>query len=253
MPRWRPVCLLNLNGAAPVRLDVSGGPPRSRMPSKTKEREAELALHRAIGHCDIAEVSALLKRRVDPNCVGQRFQKFPYAFTALCAAVQVAANAISPTQAAIDSALDDVAKELGLARVSESFDKAAARARGLQIIKLLLSAGADPNRRGGSRTPLSFAAGHYGDIELTQLLLDAGAHPDSAGYSLDGRTIYCTALHEAAGKGFTNVVALLYDKGADIAVRDWLDHETPLQVARSRGHPETAHLLEEYEASKSSR
>lgn len=223
------------------------------MPSKTKQREAELALHRAIRGCDLAEVSALLKQNVDPNCVGQRFPKFPYAFTALCAAIQVAADAISPTKAATDAALDDAAKELGLARVPELLDRATARARSLEIIHLLLSAGADPNRRGASRTPLSFAAGRYGDIELTRLLLNAGAHPDSAGYSLDGRTIYCTAIHEAAGKGFTDVVALLCEKGADTTVRDWLDHETPLQVARRRGHPETVHLLEHRETPKSSR
>jgi len=223
------------------------------MPSKAKQREAELALHHAIGRCDIAEVSALLKRNVDPNCLGQRFPKFPYAFTALCAAIRVAADAVSPTQAEIDSALDDAGKELGLARVPEPFDKATARARGLQIIQMLLSAGADPNRRGASRTPLSLAAGRYGDIELARLLLDAGAHPDSAGWSLDGRKFYCTAIHEAAGKGFTDVVALLREKGADTKVPDWLDHETPLQVARRRGHPATVRLLEQYEAPKSSR
>ena len=199
------------------------------MASKAKQREAELALHRAIGCCDIAEVVSLLKQNVDPNCVGQRFEKFPYAFTALCAAIQVAADAVSPTQAAIDDALDDAIRELGLTRVPDPMDKATARARGLEIIQLLLSTGADPNRRGASRTPLSFAAGHYGDIELTRLLLDAGAHPDSAGWSLDGRKIYCTALHEAAGKGFTDVVALLCEKGADTKARDWLGHETPLQ------------------------
>ena len=222
------------------------------MPSKTKQREAEIALHRAIVRCDIAEVDTLLKQNVDPNCVGQRFQKFPHAFTALCAAIQVAADAISPTQAAIDAALDDAFKELGLARVPEPFDKATARACGLRIIQMLLSAGADPNRRGASRTPLSLAAGHYGDIELTRLLLDAGAHPDSAGWSLDGRKIYGTAIHEAAGKGFTEVVALLCEKGADTTVRDWLEHETPLQVARRRGHPETARFLERFETSESS-
>ncbi|NOS69491.1 MAG: ankyrin repeat domain-containing protein [Verrucomicrobia bacterium] len=193
-------------------------------------------------------MSALLKQNVDPNCLGQRDPKFRYAFTALCAAIRVAAYAISPTQAAMDAALDEAGKELGLSRVPELLDKPTQRARSLQIIQLLLSAGADPNRRGASRTPLSMAAGHCGDIELTRLLLDAGAHPNSAGYSLDGRTVYCTALHEAAGKGFTDVVALLREKGADTTVRDWLDHETPLQVARRRGHPETVRFLEKCEA-----
>ena len=223
------------------------------MPSKTKQREAELALHRAIGRCDIAEVSALLKQNVDPNCVGQRFQKFPYAFTALCAAIQLAADAISATRAAIDAALDDAASELSLARVPDTLDKASARACGLQIIQLLLSAGADPNGRGASRTPLSLAAGHYGDIELTRLLLDAGAQPDSAGWSLDGKEIYGTALHEAAGKGFTDVVALLCENGADVTVRDRFDRETPLQVARRRGHPETVRFLERHETANPSR
>ena len=32
----------------------------------------------------------------------------------------------------------------------------------------------------------------------------------------------------------SGVVALLCEKGADTTVRDWLDHETPLQVARRR-------------------
>jgi ankyrin repeat protein len=216
------------------------------MPSKAKQRAAELALHHAIGICDIAEVRALLKQNVDPNCVGQRFQKFPYAFTALCAAIQMAAKAVSITRAARNAALDEAAKELGLTRMADPLDKASARTDGLQIIQLLLSSGADPNRRGASRTPLSLAAGHYGDIELTRLLLDAGAHPDSAGWSLDGRKIYCTAILEAAGKGFTDVVALLCEKGADTKVRDWLDHETPSQVARRRGHPETVRFLEQY-------
>jgi ankyrin repeat protein len=100
---------------------------------------------------------------------------------------------------------------------------------------------------------LSLAAGNRGDIEITRLLLDAGAHPDSAGYSLDGRQVYGTAIHEAAAKGFTDVVALLCEKGADTTVRDWLDHETPLQVARRRRHPETVRLLERYGTPESSR
>ena len=122
------------------------------MPSIAKQREAELALHRAIAFSDIDGVSALLRQKVDPNCVGERTPKFRYAFTALCVAIQVAADAISPAQAAIDTGLEEASRELGLALVPKPFDKASVRARGLEIMRLLLSAGADPNRRGASRT-----------------------------------------------------------------------------------------------------
>jgi ankyrin repeat protein len=218
------------------------------MPSKAKQRAAELALHQAIGGCEIAEVANLLKQNVDPNCVGQRFQKFPYAFTALCAAIQRAAEAVSPTRAAMDATLESAAKELGLKLAVDPLDKATARAYSLQVIQLLLSAGADPNRRGASRTPLSLAAGHYGDLELTRLLLDAGAHPDGAGCDVDGREVYCTALWEAASKGFYDVVALLRERGADTTIRNRFDRKTPLQIARKRGHARIVSLLERHEA-----
>ena len=114
------------------------------MLSKAKQRAAEIALHHAIGDCDLAKVADLLKQNVDPNCVGERFQKFPYAFTALGAAIQRAADSASPSRAAIDAALDGAAKELGLTLKTDALDKASARAYSLQIIQLLLSAGADP-------------------------------------------------------------------------------------------------------------
>ena len=138
------------------------------MPSKATQRGAELALHHAIARCEIAEVAHLLKQNVDPNCVGERSQKFPYAFTALCAAIERAAKAVSPRDAKIEADLDAAAKGLSLA-VMTDLDKVSVRAYSLQIIQLLLSAGADPNRRGASRTPLSLAAGHYGDLELSVL------------------------------------------------------------------------------------
>src|SRR5262245_16527404 len=51
-----------------------------------------------------------------------------------------------------------------------------------------------------------------------------------------------TALHEAAMRGRTNLVALLLAAGADPSLHDF-DHETPLQKAAVHGHLDVVTML----------
>ncbi|MBL6456433.1 DUF1311 domain-containing protein [Belnapia sp. T6] len=100
-----------------------------------------------------------------------------------------------------------------------------------EALRLLLSAGADPNAGGGSgRAPLSLAA-EYGPEEAVRLLLEAGAKPDAA--SMEGVAIAAepqpcraaedapdpvtgrTALSHAAERGDAAIVTLLLARGAD--------------------------------------
>jgi len=79
----------------------------------------------------------------------------------------------------------------------------AAAAPSVEIVRLLLDAGADPSaRQSGGFTPLQAAAQH-GDAEMARALLEHGADPAAA--SDDGRT----ALSIAEEKGHDDVAALL--------------------------------------------
>ena len=109
----------------------------------------------------------------------------------------------------------------------------------VECMKLLLDAGADPNRASehNGETPLHFAAG--GDsIEAVKLLLDHGANVNAR--TIPGMKTYCfwrdarvkgeTPLHRAAAFAGSEVIQLLLDAGANPALRDAND-DTPLSWA----------------------
>ncbi|HEX2413201.1 MAG TPA: ankyrin repeat domain-containing protein [Solirubrobacteraceae bacterium] len=80
---------------------------------------------------------------------------------------------------------------------------AAAAARDLESLRLLLAAGADPNpQQQGGFTPLH-AAAHSDQVEMARVLLDHGADPTIT--TQDGRD----AARIAADDGSTRVAALL--------------------------------------------
>lgn len=220
------------------------------MASKQTQRKRELELHRAIGRGDVGEATRLLSDGVDPNCIGESSHNYKYAFPALCTAIQAAHRAITQ------------AKEIAILKEAcpgERFvetDFATFRTDCIEIIRRLIAAGADPNRGSITRTPLSVAAGHCGDVELTRLLLDAGANPASKSWSpfsnlprpKGGLAYYGDAIHEATEKGFTEVVQLLCSRGADPLARNH-DGRTARQIAVERGHADIVHFLEQYERS----
>jgi uncharacterized protein len=87
----------------------------------------------------------------------------------------------------------------------------AARSGDTQTIVTLLAAGADPNQRWGvnSWTPLMHAI-HKNQKRSVEALLAGGAAVNARGGSQG-----VTALIMAAGYGYTGIVQLLLDKGAD--------------------------------------
>jgi ankyrin repeat protein len=219
------------------------------MASKQKQREAEIALHYAIRNLRVDEVRRLLAAGVDPNAFDDKSRNFQLAFTAICTAISAAAHTISDTRAT----MAEVARELS--PDSPPADIKTERTASLEILRLLFAAGADPNLPTLSRTPLSLAA-HTGDVEVVTLLLDSGANPAGEGWSpfsklsrpKGGLAFYGNAIHQASEKGFTEVVRLLCNRGADPLARDH-EGKTARQIAIERGHTDIVRFLEQYEHS----
>ena len=104
----------------------------------------------------------------------------------------------------------------------------ASRNAHLDIVRMLLEHGADPNRpTTGGYTPL-FAAAAEGQAEVARLLLQKGAIVDVA--CLSG----ATPLYMAAQEGHTEVVELLLARGADL--NGATPFGTPLHGASNKGH-----------------
>ena len=107
----------------------------------------------------------------------------------------------------------------------------------LDIVDLLLRAGADvrsANRYGVE--PLALA-GTNGNAAMTERLLDAGADPNSA--SPEGQT----ALMTAARTGNVGTVKLLLAHGADVDATESYRQQTALMWAAAQGHPVTVRAL----------
>lgn len=219
------------------------------MPTSHKQRATEIDLHHAIRNGRVEVVRRLLADGVDPNALDDKSRKFTYAFTALCTAIDSAAKKLS------DLRVDLAELATQLVPGSPPADLQVERTRSLEILRLLLTAGAEPNRPMLSRTPLSLAV-FEGDIEVVSTLLDAGASPTGESWSPFSKVpgpkgrleFYRNAIHEAAEKGLTEVVQLLCERGADISARD---HEgrTALQIARELGHSDIVEILEQSEQS----
>jgi ankyrin repeat protein len=108
----------------------------------------------------------------------------------------------------------------------------------LEVARLLLERGADPNRPARNNlaaAPLhSAVAGQH--EEIARLLLEHGADPDAE------ETARFTALHSAAENGHVGLTRLLLEHGArQLAAQNG---QTPLDLARQAGHDEVASLLE---------
>jgi hypothetical protein len=82
---------------------------------------------------------------------------------------------------------------------------------------------------------LSLAA-NFGHVELVRLLLDAGEDPNR--YNPVGGHSHATPLHQAAGAGHDQVVRLLVERGARLDIQDILWHATPADWAKYAGRTE---------------
>jgi ankyrin repeat protein len=116
----------------------------------------------------------------------------------------------------------------------------AVRKRDLQLVHILLSAGANVNAEPHT-TALQEAVG-LGDMELVNVLLKAGANVNAAPSSNLGRT----ALQYAVESGHLELISILLNAGADIhAEPSSSGGATALQLAAIKGELGIAkHLLE---------
>lgn len=163
-----------------------------------KKRENERKLCEYTFEGKVEQVQQLLFSRVDPNCEG-----------VLCNG----GNPQTPLFYASTNGRKDVA-----------------------IHKLLLNAGAEPNKADDfGQTPLDRAA-FWGNKDVVHLLLYVGADPNKA--NIFGET----PLEQASIGGKPDVVKLLLDAGADPNKAN-NDERTPLYWASTYGHKEVVEML----------
>ena len=76
-------------------------------------------------------------------------------------------------------------------------------------------------------------AADFGHVEIVRLLLDAGEDPNR--YNPVGSHSHTTPLHQAAGRGHDEVVRLLVERGAKLDLKDILWRATPADWAKHAG------------------
>lgn len=116
---------------------------------------------------------------------------------------------------------------------------AAVQSANVELVRLLLSAGADPNRRNPDGTT---ALTWCGNTEVTEMLLEAGA---SARHEWRERVEY-SSLHHAADDGDIVRLRLLIERGDAACLLGTFTRDlawTPLHCAANEGHYEAAKLL----------
>lgn len=122
---------------------------------------------------------------------------------------------------------------------------AAALGRTEEVRRLL------PGANGGDRH-LAFAlASQYGQVEVVRLLLDAGEDPNR--YNPVGGHSHTTPLHQAAGAGHNELTRLLVERGARLDLKDILWQATPADWARHAGRTEQETYLRAQEAERKKR
>ena len=103
--------------------------------------------------------------------------------------------------------VDNIAAAAGLGRLTDA-------------ARLLATADSESLHRA-----LALAAQH-GHVEVVRLLLDAGEDPNR--YNPDGNHAHSTPLHQSALAGHTAVVQLLVEQGARLDIKDKIYQGTPL-------------------------
>jgi hypothetical protein len=103
-----------------------------------------------------------------------------------------------------------------------------------------------PNAGGGDRHLALALASQFNCVEIVRLLLDAGEDPNR--YNPVGGHSHSTPLHQAAAGGYKEMVRLLVERGARLDLKDVLWRGTPAGWARHEGRTEIEAYLQEQEA-----
>jgi len=85
-----------------------------------------------------------------------------------------------------------------------------------------------------------------GHLEIARLLLDAGEDPNR--YNPKGNHGHSTPLHQAVWAGHANVVRLLVERGARLDIKDTIYNGTPLGWAEYGGQAQIAEYLRQRSA-----
>jgi ankyrin repeat protein len=88
-------------------------------------------------------------------------------------------------------------------------------------------------------------ASQFGYLEVVRLLLDAGENPNR--FNPVGGHSHSTPLHQAAGNGHLGVVKLLVEHGANLDTKDILFGGTPAGWANYAGRKDVEEYLRELE------
>jgi ankyrin repeat protein len=141
---------------------------------------------------------------------------------------------------AVEKLLDSPGVDLNIksSRLGQNPLSSAASLNRVEIVKLLLNHGANPNIADSENDTPLMAACHHGNIEIVSMLLAAGADVNAA----ETRYGY-TPLASAVQKGHIGIVRILLDKGADPSIR--LNNGfTPRDLAGARGYTEIVGLFD---------
>jgi ankyrin repeat protein len=138
--------------------------------------------------------------------------------TALAFGYQSAAEALVRRGARVDT----IAAAAGLGRLADARQS-------------LATASSEDRHRA-----LALAAQH-GHVEIVRLLLDAGENPNR--YNPKGNHGHSTPLHQAVWSGHDLVVRLLVERGARLDIKDTIYEGTPLGWARYGGRTDIAEYL----------
>lgn len=107
----------------------------------------------------------------------------------------------------------------------------------LEVVKLLMNAGADIKAINDSRRNALMVASRYGHLQVVELLVGRGGI-DLRDREIDGRNAFVLAC----GKGQLPVVQFLWDKGVDLETRD-KSNLTALELASLQGHANVVAFL----------